>query len=359
MKNLLFALLIMLLISCGEEQESAYPEVTDITESVYASGFIESKNQYNVFSTVNGILDSVFVSEGDVVEKDQILFSLQNTSARLQEENARIAAEYQALENNRERLRELEENIEFTKAKYLNDSTLFEKQKRLLKKGVGSANDLDQRELAFKNSKTAYESAKLRYDQLKKQLQFNEKQSRKNLQINREFADDFVIRSKINGKVYSLYQEQGELVGAQSPLAVLGSDNEYKLVLQIDEYDIVEVKKGQKVIVTLDSYKGKVFEAEVTLVNQIMNEKSRTFTVEAEFTKPPPSLFPNLTLEANIIIQSKKDALTVPRKYLIKNKYLLVGEEDTVKVKLGLKDYEKTEITEGISKDDKIYMPVK
>lgn len=42
--------------SCKKEPEKTQVTVEDITESVYASGIIESKNQYQVFSTVNGLV---------------------------------------------------------------------------------------------------------------------------------------------------------------------------------------------------------------------------------------------------------------------------------------------------------------
>ena len=51
---------------------------------------------------------------------------------------------------------------------------------------------------------------------------------------------------------------------------------------------------------------GKVFDAYLTQVYPIMNENSRTFKVEAEFKEAPEKLYPNLTAEANIIIQIKR-----------------------------------------------------
>jgi len=59
---------------------------------------------------------------------------------------------------------------------------------------------------------------------------------------------------------------------------------------------------GQKIILSLDSYKGQSFEAVVTKISSIMNERTRSFLITAEFTIKPPSIFPNLSVEANIII---------------------------------------------------------
>jgi multidrug efflux pump subunit AcrA (membrane-fusion protein) len=88
-----------------------------------------------------------------------------------------------------------------------------------------------------------------------------------------------------------------------------------------------------------------------------MDERSRTFKIEAHFIKPPLKLYPNLTAEANIIIQVKKNTITIPKSYLIQNKYILVNNDEKREVKVGLSDYEKVEILEGLKAEETIYMP--
>jgi hypothetical protein len=89
-----------------------------------------------------------------------------------------------------------------------------------------------------------------------------------------------------------------------------------------------------------------------------MKEKSRSFTIEANFIKQPPQLYPNLSVEGNIIIQIKKNTITIPRNYLIDNSFVLIGK-NKVKVVTGIMDYDKVEILKGISISDEIYKPVK
>jgi hypothetical protein len=62
----------------------------------------------------------------------------------------------------------------------------------------------------------------------------------------------------------------------------------------------------------MDSYKGDVFEAHVDKIVPIMVVRSRTFKIEAHFIKAPSKLYPNLTAEANIIIQTKKTPSPFP-----------------------------------------------
>jgi multidrug efflux pump subunit AcrA (membrane-fusion protein) len=127
--------------------------------------------------------------------------------------------------------------------------------------------------------------------------------------------------------------------------------------MKIDENDIGVLKTGQKVFVSMDSYKGKTFEAVLTRILPLMNEKTKSFTAEAVFVNFPDLLYPNLTFEANILIRTKENALTVPRNYLSEDSKLYLKSGKTVNVSTGLKDYQKIEITSGLKGDEEIILP--
>lgn len=358
-KNLtFFFLLFFLLFSCKSKTEKIKPAEEGITESVYASGIIKTKNQYQVFSTVSGLVEELLVKEGDTVKKGDPILRLTNTTAALNAENARIAADYAAVPANTEKITELQNNIEFAKTKMDNDASLLQRQKNLWSQDIGTKNEVDQRELAYKNSVTAWEAAKLKLAQLQKQLSLQSKQSEKSVQISTSLAGDYTIRSNNNGRVYSLLKEKGELVNSQSPVAVVGDATAYTLELQVDEYDIARIKPGQQVMLSMDSYKGQAFEAVVEKIDPLMNERSRSFTIEAAFTKQPPVLYPNLTCEANIVILSKQKTLTIPRNCLLDGDYVMLENKEKRKVTTGLKDYQKVEILSGLTVNDIILKPL-
>lgn len=349
--------ILALFAACKDKVETTSPVRESITESVYASGVLKAKNQYQVFSTVSGLLQKIHVKEGDTVRKGAALFTILNETSRLVRENAQLAAELADIRANRTKLDELQLNIDLLKNKMLNDSLQLARQRSLWLQNIGSKVELEKAELNYQNSKTSYESARLRYRDEKRRLEILSKQAQKSLQISRETESDFTITSNVEGKVYSLMREAGEIVSPQTPLAVIGDINDYILELQVDEYDITSIRPGQPVKVVMDSYKGQVFEAVVTKVNPIMNERSKTLTVEADFVKAPPSLYPNLTLEANIILQVKKDVLTLPRKFIINDRLVINESGDTIPVTVGLKDYLKAEILDGVDEKDVIILP--
>ncbi len=359
MKTLSLKLLLLLLFfaSCKSKQEKTNPVQEKITESVYASGIIISTNQYKVFSTVNGVIAAIVVKEGDVVKKGDAIIKLVNTNAQLNTENAALSADYSAANNNAEKLNELQIATNLAKAKMNEDALLQQRQQNLWKENIGTKNELDQRQLAYKSSATAYHAAALRYTQLKKQINFQAKQSQNTLQISSSIKNDYTIKTNADGKVYNIIMKQGEMVNTLSPVAIIGDANNFMMELQVDEFDINRIKIGQKIILSMDSYKGQVFEAAVTNINPIMNDRSKSFTVEAVFIKQPATLYPNLTCEANIVIQQNEKAITIPRNYLLAGDSVWIEPKKKRKVIVGLKDYQKVEIISGLSVNDFIYKP--
>jgi len=357
MKQSVFLLIAIIVFACGKKQETTTPTRESITESIYASGIIKSKNQYQAFATVNGIIENIFVAEGDVVKKGDAILSISNETQKLNKENAELAAEFADFNTNQSKLNEAKLFIELSKNKMKNDSALYFRQKALWQQQIGSKVEFEQRELAYQNSKTAYYSSLVRYDDLKRQLNFSSSQSKKNLLISSKLENDFTLKSEIDGIVYNLTKSKGELVGQQTSLAVIGDAKTFILEMQVDEYDILKIKKGQTVLVTMDSYKNKVFEARVSKIFPIMNERSKSFLVEAEFIQQPDILYPNITFEANIVLETKNNTLLVPRNYLINDTLAILKNGDKVTVKTGLKDYQKIEILSGLTENDEIVKP--
>ncbi|MFO0355411.1 MAG: efflux RND transporter periplasmic adaptor subunit [Sphingobacteriaceae bacterium] len=356
-KNSVILFLFALVVSCGKKTETVKPTVESITESIYASGIVKSKDQYQAFATVNGIIEQIFVTEGDSVKKGDPILLISNEAQRLNKENAELAAQFADYNANQGKLNEAKQFVELSKNKMKNDSALFFRQKALWQDQIGSKVELEQRELAYQNSKTTYYSSLVKFDDLKRQLDFTSEQSKKNLMISNKLENDFTLKSEINGIVYSINKSKGELVGLQTPLAVIGDGDHFILEMQVDEYDILKVKRDLTVLISMDSYKGKVFEARVTKINPLMNERSKSFLVEAEFIQTPEKIYPNTTFEANIVVTKKDNALLIPRTFIIHDSIVTKSNGDKVIVKTGLRDYKKIEILSGITAEDELIKP--
>lgn len=357
MKQLVLFAVGIMLFSCGKKQETSLPSLGNITESIYASGVLKTADQYQAYVTVNGIISQILVKEGDSVHVGSPLVSITNETQRFAAENASLAANFNDFSANSGKLDEAKLVIESAKNKFKLDSALYFRQKNLWAQQIGTKVDFEIKELAFQTSKSNYLSAIQRFRDLNRSLAFNSSQAKKNLQISANQAQDFILRSKTNGIVYSILKSIGEIVSPQSPIAVIGNYQDFVLEMQVDENDILRVQNGQIVIVTLDSYKNQAFEARVSKISEIMNERSKTFLVEASFTKAPPKLFPNITFEANILLNKKENVLLIPRNYLKQDSIVTLASGEERIVKVGLKDFQKAEILSGLKVSDEIVKP--
>jgi HlyD family secretion protein len=358
-KLIFFSLILLLAVACKSKNDNIKPILSPITESVYAAGVLKSDKQYQAFSTVNGTIQQIYVQEGETVKIGTPILSIKDNIQQLNTQNAIISADYAALSNNQDKLLEVSNLIALQLQKMKNDSLLLQRQLNIWKQGVGTKVQVEQRQLTYAATKVDYKAAVLKYKSLKKQLDFAALQSNKNLQISKKVTEDFTLKSEVNGVLFQLYKKPGEMVNPQTPLALLGEHKKFVLEMQVDEYDIFKIKKGQLVLVTLDSYKGKVFEAKVTTISPLMKEASKTFLVEALFLNPPQTLYPFISFEANIMISTKTNALLIPISYLVNDTTVLKSNGEQLKVKTGLRNYKMVEIISGLKITDELANPIK
>jgi len=324
---------------------------------VYAAGTVKSGRQYQAFASAGGIIQTVLVREGDSVRVGTPVLVIASDVQQLSQENAALTARYAAVAANQPQLEDARQRIALQRRTMQNDLLQRTRQRQLWQQTIGTKLALEQKELAYAGSRAAYESAVLSYQSLNKQLDFGAAQARKNLQIAQKQASDFILRSKVNGRVYQLYREKGEAVTPQTPLALLGDARHFVLEMQVDESDIVKIHPGQLVLVTLDSYQGQVFTARVTVISPMMNTNSRTFQVDAAFVRQPPVLYPFVSFEANIVLQTKARALLIPRRLLVDDSTLRKADGQLARVKTGLRDYHMVEILAGLTPDDELTAP--
>jgi HlyD family secretion protein len=358
-ENIFLLAILFLTQSCSKKGDGIKPKLVSVTESVYASGVIKADDQYTVFSTVNGILQKIRVIAGQSITQGQLLFDLESDKAALNTENARLA--YQLSQESsryvKDKIAEMELKVQSAKNRMILDESIFNRNKKIRALEGISEIDFEGIELAYKSSKLNYETTKKQLAQLQTQLENEQRRNSINLKLNQKSQSDYSVKSAFAGQLFDVLVKEGTLVTTQTPLAIIGKSSAFILELEVDENDMVRVSLGQKVLVTMDSYKGEVFDAIVDKIYPIMDERSRTFKIEAHFMKPPVKLYPNLTAEANIVIRTKENAITIPKTYLIDNEYVLVDKKERRKVKTGLADYQKVEILEGLKKDETIYEP--
>lgn len=354
-----FALPVLLFVGCAEERETTTPTAAPITESVYASGIVKAVGQYQVFPAVNGTVAALLVREGDTVKAGQPILRIDDrtSAAAARSADAQLRLLEQNVSDKGPVLTQLREAVIQARDRYTLDSTNYARQRALWEQRIGSKSELDQRELAFSGSKAAYTRAQKALEETRNRLRTELDVARNSAAISGAGNDDRTPRSLIDGIVYDIMIEPGELATTQRAVAVIGSATDLYLELEVDEYDIMRVQVGQEAFITLDSYRDQTFRASVTRIVPLMDERSRTFRINAAFVERPPTLYPNLTAEASIVLQKKERALTIPASYIVDGAFVLTGPEERTAVKLGIRDMERVEVLEGIDATTTLYKP--
>lgn len=345
-------------LSCSDERESIKVEKKDLIESVYSSVVLEPEDMYRINSSVAGYVDEIPFGIGDTIKPGDILFRVRDVQSASVASNARLA--YDLAQKNysgdKSLLEDLKLEINNAALKRRNDSVNYERNQTLYDSGAITKIELEQSELMFSSSKSAHIALKNRFKRTERELKSALSQARNNYESSLSRSDDAVIRNNVDGKVYDLLKEPGEFVMMQEPIAIVGSDEHFTIKMLIDEVDITRVKNGQKILVTLEAYQEKVFEAKVTHISPKMDERTQTFEIEGKFAKAPDALFMGLTGEGNIIVKERKDVMVIPREYVIENSRVETIDGE-VEVELGAKSLSHVEVLSGLKEGDLIYKP--
>jgi len=353
-----FLILFFILLSCSKKKDRILPSERSLTESVYSSVTVQPDSLYQACAIVSGLLDHNLVEEGDVVSKDEALIQIINSTPKLNAENAKFTLNL-AKENyngSAAILGSIEEEILAAKLRYKNDSINYYRQKNLWEQNIGSKVVYDTKKLNYELASNNLNLLQSKYNRTKNELQNAVKQAQNNYRTALITTKDFTVKSKINGKVYALYKESGEIVNNMEPLASIGSANNFIMDMLVDEVDIVRISKNQEVLIHLEAYKGHVFKGKVSKIYPKKDERNQTFKVEAIFNEAPTVLYPGLSGEANIIIAKKDTVLTIPKAYLIDDHWVNT-DEGLTSIEIGLQNMEYIEVLSGLTKDTPIYKP--
>ena len=164
------------------------------------------------------------------------------------------------------------------------------------------------------------------------------------------------MSSKINGTVYALLKNPGEIVTTIQPLASIGSADNFVNDMLVDEVDIVKLKIGQPVLLTLDAYVGHVFSSRLSKIYPEKDERNQTFLVEAIFDEQPKVLYPGLSGEANILFVSKRFGFGHPQG-VSHSSNKVKTENGFINVRTGLESIDSQLNLSGLTPDYKIYKP--
>jgi len=140
------------------------------------------------------------------------------------------------------------------------------------------------------------------------------------------------IFAEYGGYVLQKMATQGEYIKQGEPLYSLGSTNNLWLVFQVFESDLSRIGTGQNISFTTSSLPTKKFESEITYINPLLDDNSRTATVRAEIRNAANVLKPGMLIRGEISPRKEKGEATP---LVIPNTAILwTGKRSVVYVKI-------------------------
>lgn len=233
--------------------------LTKFDHFVQTQGHVEAEDNISISPKAPGVVTAVYVTEGQQVSKGKVLAQIDNAVIMRSIESLRTQMELA--------------------------QTVYERQKNLWDQKIGT-------EVQFLQAKNSKEN-------LERQLASLEEQN-----------DMMRIKSPINGTIDEVFVKVGEAASSAQPAIRVVNTSDLKLTAKVSEAFITQVKKGNKVLVTIPELK-KDLESTVTFVSRTIDPLSRTFTVEVKLPSET-YLRPNMTGIVKVIFHSEPSAITVP-----------------------------------------------
>ena len=288
--------------------------------SVAVGGAVEANVSALTAFQIAGRVARVYVEEGQLVAKGQILAELDPADYR----NAFDAAQGQAeaaqavdlKSQNGLRPQELEQSrIDFER---IEDE--YKRMKFLYDQQSLAAND-------FHKYEAAWLAARQRYDMARQGTRGEEKQSASaqsraaaaQMHEAKKRLEDCLLRAPIAGFVGLRRVDVGDTVAAGAPVFSVLDLDPVKVRVAIPEAEIGKLSEGARATVTIPALGGQSFEGKVEALGVAADPASRTYTAKIAVANPSHLLRAGMVSQARIFGELRVDTLTVPGAAIVRD----------------------------------------
>lgn len=231
-------------------------------------GNVSTKQNLVIYPEFSGILSNVYVSEGQVVNKGQLLAKIDDGGLSQQLTQLQIQADLA--------------------------KTTFERQQRLWDEKIGS-------EIQYLQAKSSFEAQSSAVDQLKQQIEKTN------------------VRAPFSGTIDDVITDQGSVVApGQSALFRIVNLNNMYIETDVPERYISNITKGKDVKVEFPILR-TTLDAKVRQAGNFINAANRTFKIEVEVPNKDNLIKPNLTAKLKINDYTSDKAILIPQSIISEN----------------------------------------
>lgn len=169
--------------------------------------------------------------------------------------------------------------------------------------------------------------------------------------------EDYRIKAPFAGRVLRRDAEPGDLATVGKALFVVAVPSALRVTADVDERDMGRLKAGQEAVIRCDAFPGQVFAARISDITPQGDATSRVFRARLALS-PDTALRPGMTVEANLVLARRPQALLIPTSALKDGSVFRVrdGRAQSRPVRTGVQGAQRTEILEGLKAGDRVVL---
>src|SRR5687768_3954043 len=298
-----------------------------ITAAVASTGTLNPVVSVQVGSQVSGQVKELYVDYNSTVKKDQLIARIdpQSFSLRVNQAMADVDAARATALTTRSNVAALQAEVARAKVLLADAEREYNRNQMLFDKGFVSTAVRDK---ALATLEAAREGMKAQQAQVgvgQAQVRNADaivKQREAQLAQARVDLDRTEIRAPVDGTVVKKSVEPGQTVAAslQAPeLFVIAQDlREMQVETSIDEAEVGRIRVGQAATFTVDSFPGRVFNGTVSQMRKaaLVVQNVVTYTAIIATANPDLRLFPGMTANVRIVVETRDNVIKVPNSAL-------------------------------------------
>lgn len=274
-------------------------------------GSVETKQNIVISPEYNGLLERIYVKEGQRVNKGQLLAKIDDGGISQQ-------------------LAQMETQLALAK-------TTFERRQRLWEQNIGS-------EIEYLQAKAQYEGQQNSVAQMRSQV------------------GKTTIRAPFSGTIEDVIAEQGTVVASgQTQIMRLVSLEDMYIEAEIPEDYLTSVSENTPVTINFPIL-NKTVDSKVRQASNYISPTNRTFRIEVAVPNKDKSIKPNLTARLKINDYTSEKALLIPLSVISENAdgeqyvYIAEGKDTPVAkrqiIETGRSQGQNIEVLSGLSNGD-------
>ncbi len=309
-----------------------------------SSGTVMAENAADLKSEITARIERHEIREGEPVRRGDPIVTLDTASLK-----AALAL------NEASRAAQMA-RVEQAKAKLENARQEFERTNNLFKEAIVSEDKLQAAKTALDVAEGELRAARGALGQTTAQIEMD--------RVNLSKA---VIRAPFDGVIVKIDLDPGETAVIGTRLARIVNNDRIYIEAPIDESDLGLLKTGQDVRISFDAFPKETFAGKLTWISPSVTKDSnavRTVDVRVLAENVTGRMRDGMSADVEIIVEKMDAVPYVPTQSVVNTadeSYVFVVADGKVArrtIKPGLSNWDRTEIREGLSPDDRVILSV-